>query len=177
MAEDYAASTAKEAEKFREALNSLDLVLASDLLPESETVNVSDLRRKVKEALVNLRTDVESLRDVKSKNFYGTDPTLSLQERQLVRSIESQKVGFEFEIVPAFRKLARETVEKAKENPPPVPDKGSLPAPPPGEEWTAERVVDTAEKFINQAEKAGGVIAKAYTFAKALGLLVGIPLP
>ena len=177
MGEDYTIAAEKGAEKYREALNSLDLVLSSDLLPEAETVSVSELRLKVRNALVDLNTDVQSLRDIKKKNFYGTDPSFALQERQLIRSIEDAKVRFEFEILPAFRKLARETVEKAKENPPALPDQSRLPAPPQGEGWTAEKLVDASEKFINQAEKASGILAKAYAFAKAVSLLVGVPLP
>src|SRR5262245_54384196 len=177
MSEEYTESISGDAYMFSDLLKHLDSILASDKLQESQEELAPELRRDVKKMLVNVNTDVANLKEIESSDVFKTDPTLANRRYILIKSIESAKVDFEFDILPKFEKLTKAVVQTAKQNPLASVDESKLPPPPPGEQWTVDKVLDTTDKLIDQAKQAGGMLAKAYSLAKAVGLLIGIPLP
>jgi hypothetical protein len=147
------------------------------LLNETEAIDINNLRRSVKQMLTSVEVDTENFRQVSEADFFDVDPSLALRKRKLIESIKTAEIEFQFEILPKIQKLAHQTVENARQNPPAQIDESKLPPPPPGESWTADKVIGTAEKLIDTATKAGGLFTKAYVFAKAIGLAVGVPIP
>jgi hypothetical protein len=177
MADDYKDASRKEAEQIKKTLIQLDALLKSDKLATMYASDASDLRAKVADLLEKFRTSLENLAQVDRDDVFKTDPTLAQRRFILIRNIESAKVEFETEAVPALAQLTDQVVEQAKVSPPAELDVSALPTPPSGEQWTVPRVVAAAERLVEQGTKAAKVAGKAYALVKALGLLVGIPIP
>lgn len=175
--QDYLESTAQEAQEIADTLKQLDTLLASEKLAVLSADDVNNLRRDVRKMLISMSADVESLASLERETVIKTDPSFVSLRHQLIKSVETAKVDFEFNIVPVLQKLTSQAVQQVKENPPETVDESTLPPPPPDEKWTVDKVIDTAEGFVDQASKATGVITKAYTLVKALGMIVGIPIP
>jgi len=176
MSDRYIEGVDGDADKFADVLRHLDSILASDKLQESYEQDATELRRDVKKMLINVNTDVSNLKEIESSDVFKTDPTLANRRYTLIKSVESAKVDFEFDILPKFEKLTIVVVQAVKRNPPASVDENKLP-PLPGEQWTVDKVLNTTDQLLDQAKKAGGMLAKAYSLAKAVGLLIGIPLP
>lgn len=177
MASDYLESSLSDAEEIAKTLQQVDALLGSDKLDQLYKGDAAELRKNVRKMLVNIKTDLEALGNLEKDDPFKTDPTLANQRYKLIKNIETAKIDFEFEIVPALEKLTRQVVETSKQNPPQQVNEETLPPPPPGEKWTVQKVLDTASQFVEQAARAGAIFTKAYTLAKALGLVLGIPIP
>jgi hypothetical protein len=177
VASDYLESSLSDAEEIAKTLQQVDALLGSDKLDQLYKGDAAELRKNVRKMLVNIKTDLEALGNLEKDDPFKTDPTLANQRYKLIKNIETAKIDFEFEIVPALEKLTRQVVETSKQNPPQQVNEETLPPPPPGEKWTVQKVLDTASQFIEQAARAGAIFTKAYTLAKALGLVLGIPIP
>lgn len=177
VASEYVESSQGDAEEIAKTLQQVDTLLASEKLHQLYQGDAAELRKNVRKMLVSIRTDLEALDNLEKEDPFKTDPTLANQRYKLIKNIESAKVDFEFEIVPALEKLTRQVVETSKQNPPAQVDEQALPPPPAGEKWTVQKVLDTASQFVEQAARAGAIFTKAYTLAKALGLVLGIPIP
>ncbi|GAB4451401.1 MAG: hypothetical protein OHK0041_14180 [Anaerolineales bacterium] len=177
MASDYVESSLGDAEEIAKTLQQVDALLGSDKLNQLYQGDAAELRKNVRKMLVNIKTDLEALSNLEKDDPFKTDPTLANQRYKLIKNIETAKIDFEFEIVPALEKLTRQVVETSKQNPPEQVNEETLPPPPPGEKWTVQKVLDTASQFVEQAARAGAIFTKAYTLAKALGLVLGIPIP
>ena len=176
MTETYMQASRSEAEEIAATLKQLDVLLASDKLGTIYAADATELRRSVRKMLATVNTDVEALANIERNDIFKHDPTLAQHRYQLIKDIETTKIDFEFDIVPALERLTKEVVEQAKQNPASV-DESTLPPTPSGERWTVEKVLSKAEQFSDQATKAVRFVPKAYTFAKALGLVLGIPVP
>ena len=177
MADDYKDASRKEAEQIKKTLIQLDGLLKSDKLSTVYASDASELRERVSELLKTFRQSLENLAQVDRDDVFKTDPTLAGRRFTLIGHIESAKVEFETEVVPALAQLTDQVVEQAKASPPPKLDVSALPPPPSGEKWTVPKVVAAAEQLVEQGTKAAKVAGKAYALVKALGLLVGIPIP
>lgn len=177
MASDYLESSLHDAEEIAKTLQQVDALLGSDKLNQLYQGDAAELRKNARKMLVNIRTDLETLDNLEKADPFKTDPSLANQRYKLIEKIETTKIDFEFEIVPALEKLTRQVVENSKQNPPEQVNEETLPPPPPGEKWTVQKVLDTASQFVEQAARAGAIFTKAYTLAKALGLVLGIPIP
>jgi hypothetical protein len=177
VASDYLETSQSDAEEMSKTLQQVDTLLASEKLEQFYKGDATELRKNVRKMLVNIRTDLEALGNLEKDDPFKTDPTLANQRYRLIKNIETAKIDFEFEIVPALEKLTKQIVEDSQQNPPEQVDEETLPPPPPGEKWTVQKVLDTASQFIDQAASAGAILTKAYTLAKALGLVLGIPIP
>jgi hypothetical protein len=177
VASDYLESSLSDAEEIAKTLQQVDALLGSDKLDQLYKGDAAELRKNVRKMLVNIKTDLEALGNLEKDDPFKTDPTLANQRYKLIKNIETAKIDFEFEIVPALEKLTRQVVETSKQNPPQQVNEETLPPPPPGEKWTVQKVLDTASQFVEQAARAGAIFTKAYTLAKALGLVLGIPIP
>ncbi len=176
MASDYLESSQSDAEEIAKTLQQVDVLLGNEKLNQLYE-GAAELRKNVRKMLVNIKTNLEALGNLEKEDPFKTDPTLANQRYKLIKQIETTKIDFEFDIVPALEKLTRQVVEKSKQNPPEQVDEKALPPPPPGERWTVQKVLDSASQFVEQAARAGAIFTKAYTLAKALGLVLGIPIP
>ena len=165
----------QEAQQLSGTLKDLDRLL--EKVSASYPDDISNLRRTVKKMLVGVNTDVELLANLEKEDIFKTNPVFATQRYQVIKNMEEIQIDFEFEILPALEKITRRTVEQTKQNPPAALDESTLPAPPKGETWTVKKVIETAEGFLDQANKSVGVLTKAYGLVKALGLVVGIPIP
>jgi len=170
-------SSQDEAREIAKTLQQIDLLLASNKLGEVHPSDVSKLRGSVKKLYVSISTDLKTLSSLEEDVLFKTDPSFATQRHQLIKSIETAKIDFEFDIVPALEKLTKQVIEESKQNPPTQVDEKELPPSPHGERWTVQKVLDTASQFVEQAARTGTIITKAYTLAKALGLVLGIPIP
>jgi hypothetical protein len=177
MPAKYSDDSQKEVEQIANALKQLDTILASDKISTMYEGDLTQLRASVKELLISIDTNISVLKDLEQRDIFGTNPSLAGDRYALIRRIEENKKDFEFDIVPEIGKLTKQAVQYAKRNPPTSVDESKLPPVPSGEKWTAQKVIDTAEEYLNQAIKAAKIVTKAYAFAKALGILAGIPLP
>jgi hypothetical protein len=177
MSNNYLETSQRDAEEMSKTLQHVDNLLASDKLDQLYEGDAAELRRKVKTMLMSVNTRLHELSDLEEKDVFKTNPVFATQRHQLIEGIESAKIDFEFDIVPALEKLTKKVVQNSKENPPEQVDEKALPPPPPGERWTVQKVLDTAAQFVEQAARAGTIVTKAYTLAKALGLVLGIPVP
>ncbi|MDR7521521.1 MAG: hypothetical protein QN168_03555 [Armatimonadota bacterium] len=177
MPQDYQQASRKEADQILKTLVQLDTLLASDRLNRVYASDVSDLRARVADVLERFRTNLENLAEVDRADVFKTDPTLATRRYVLIGNIEASKVVFETEIVPALDRLTSQVVEQARTHPPATLDTSALPPPPSGDRWTVQRVVETAEHLVEQGAKAVQVATRAYALVKALGLLIGIPVP
>lgn len=177
MAAQYTNDSQKEAEEIARALKQLDVILANDELKIIYAGDPAQLRKRIKDLLVDIDTNISLLQNVERQDFYGTDPTLARQRVIHTRKIEEDKITFEYEIMPEVEKLTVQTVEYVKQNPPASVDESKLPPALSGEKWTVKKVIETADKFMDQALKAAQVVTKAYAFVKVLGILTGIPIP
>lgn len=177
VASDYLESSQRDAEEITKTLQQVDTLLASEKLHQLYQGDAAELRKNVRKMLVNVKTDLEALGNLEKDDPFKTDPTLANQRYKLIKNIETAKIDFEFEIIPALEKLTKQIVETSKQNPPAQVDEKALPPPPAGEKWTVQKVLDTASQFVEQAARAGAIFTKAYTLAKALGLILGIPVP
>jgi hypothetical protein len=176
VASDYLESSQNDAEEIAKTLQQVDMLLGSEKLNQLYE-GAAELRKNVRKMLVNIRTALEALGNLEKEDPFKTDPSLANQRYKLIKNIETAKIDFDFEIVPTLEKLTRQVVENSKQNPPEQVDEQTLPPPPPGERWTVQKVLDTASQFVEQAARAGAIFTKAYTLAKALGLVLGVPIP
>ena len=172
MADGYIASSREEAEQIAETLKQLDAILAGEGAAALEAGDLSGLRRDVRKMLVGVRTDLEALAAIDREDVFKTNPVFATQRHQLIQKIESAKIDFEFDILPAITRLTEAAAAKVAGAPAGPIDPKKLP-PPEGGPWTVEKVLKTAERFTDQAAKAVGVAAKGVKLVKALGLLTG----
>ncbi len=170
MASDYLNSSQAEAKDIAKTLRQVDLLLASNKLRDVYQSDATELRRKVKTMLADINTSLNDLSDLEAKHIFKTNPVFATQRHQLIERIETAKIDFEFDIVPALESLTRQVVENSKQNP-------SMLVKNPNESWTAQKILDQAGQFVDQAARAGTILIKAYGLAQALGLVLGIPLP
>lgn len=177
MPEDYKEASRKEAEQIAKTLTQLGKLLESDRLITVYASDASELRAKVSDLLARFRTNLEYLAEVDRADIFKTDPALAPRRYVLIGNIEAAKIAFESEVVPALDRLTSQVVEQARAHPPASLDVSALPPAPSGERWTVQRVVEAAEHLVEQGTKAVQVATKAYVLVKALGLLVGIPVP
>jgi hypothetical protein len=177
MAEDFKATSRREAEQIATTLTQLDMLLASEKLTDLYASDAGELRTRVSDLLAKFRTNLENLAEVDRADVFQTDPTLANRRFVLIGNIEAAKISFETEAVPALDRLLSRAIEHAKASPPVTLDVSALPQTQPEERWTVEKVVDAAERLVDQGTKAAGVATKGYALVKALGLLVGIPVP
>lgn len=177
MPTDYKEASRKEAEQIARTLEQLDNLLDSGRLDTVYATDVSGLRAKVSELLKSFNTNLQNLAEVDRADVFKTDPTLAGRRYFLIGEIEGAKIMFDSDVLPALTRLTRRIVEQAKAAPPTELDVSALPPPSSGERWTVQRVVDAAERLMEQGTKAVEAATKGYALVKALGLLVGIPIP
>lgn len=177
MPTDYKEASRKEAEQIAKTLKQLDTLLETDRLDTVYATDASELRAKVSELLRSFNTSLQNLAEVDRADVFKTDPTLAGRRYVLIGDLEAAKIVFDSEVLPALARLTSRIVEQAKADPPATLDVSALPPAPSGERWTVQRVVDAAERLIEQGTKAVGAATKGYALVKALGLLVGIPIP
>jgi len=173
MPEEYLDAGRDDADHIKDTLGQLDELLKSPNLAAGYADEVVALRRKVSEILAELRTDLAALAEAERDDVLRVDPTLATRRFQLIRRIETAKIAYEFDVLPALEKLTKEILQQTKQS---VPGSTEVPTPS-GERWTVQKVVAAAEQFISTASTAVGTVAKGYALVKALGLLVGVPLP
>jgi hypothetical protein len=177
MPTDYKEASRKEAEQIARTLKQLDTLLDSGRLDTVYATDAGDLRAKVSELLKSFKTNLQNLSEVDRADVFRTDPTLAGRRYLLIGELESAKIVFDSDVLPALTRLTSRIVEQAKAAPPAELDVSALPPPPSGERWTVQRVVDAAERLMEQGAKAVEAATKGYALVKALGLLVGIPIP
>jgi hypothetical protein len=177
MAEEYTEVSRRNAEQIAATLKQLDMILASDKIATPPTGDITELRGRVRKLLVDINSDLEALANIDRQDVFKTNPVFATQRYQLIRNAETSKIAFEFEILPSLQTLTKRVVEEVKQKAPERADVAALPPHPPGEQWTVQRVVDTAQTFVTQATKAAEVAGKGYALVKALGLLSGVPVP
>lgn len=177
MSDDYLDNTQREAEEIAKTLRQVYELLGNDKLNAVYKGDATELRSKMRDLLGNINTNINELAKLDSADVFDDDPTLARRKHILIEGIETAKIDFEFEIVPALEKLTKQVIENSKQDPPAKVDDSTLPPSPSGEKWTIQKVLDTAGNFVDQAARAGSIITKAYTLAKALGLIMGIPIP
>jgi hypothetical protein len=177
MPTDYREASRKEAEQIRKTLTELDALLASDRLTTVYASDASELRAQVSDLLKEFRTNLVFLEEVDRADVFGGDPIQAQRRFTLIRNLEGAKIVYDSQVLPALARLTSQIVEQAKAAPPGTLDVSALPPPESGERWTVERVVAAAERLVEQGSKAVGAATKGYALVKALGLLVGIPIP
>ncbi len=177
MASGYLEHSQQEAQEIAHALQQIDTLLGSEKLGQVYQGDILEIRRKVRTLLGNIRTDLAALAEVEASDLFKSDPTQANRRYLLIKNIESAKIEFEFDVLPALEKITRQAVENSKINPPQQIDESALPPLPTGEKWSVQKVLDVAEQLVEQAGRAGAIVAKAYPLVKALGLIVGIPIP
>ena len=177
MPTDYKEASRKEAEQIRKTLTQLDALLETNRLTTVYASDATELRAQVSDLLENFRTSLESLARVDREDVFGTDPTFAQQRFKLIQRLEGAKITYDSQVLPSLARLTSQIVEQAKAAPPGTLDVSALPPPASGERWTVERVVTAAERLVEQGSKAVGAATKGYALVKALGLLVGIPIP
>ena len=177
MSEGFTESSRKEAEQIMATLIQLDKLLASNRLSTVYASEATDLRATVSDLLVRFRTNLENLAEVDRADVFKTDPTLANRRFVLIGNIEAAKTVYETQVLPDLDRMTARVIEQAKAGAPASLDVSGLPPAPSGERWTVQKVVDTAERLLNQGTKAVQVAAKGYAMVKALGLLVGIAIP
>jgi hypothetical protein len=174
---NYQETSEHEAEEIAKTLRQVDTLLASEKLSDVYESDVQKLRGNVRKMLLNISTHIQTLSALEDDVIFKTDPSFANQRHRLINLIETAKIDFEFDIVPALEKLTKQVIANSKQEPPTQVDESKLPPPPAGESWTVQKVLDTAGQFVDQAAHAGTILTKAYTLAKALGLVLGIPVP
>ncbi|MDR7484382.1 MAG: hypothetical protein QN187_03550 [Armatimonadota bacterium] len=177
MPGDYQEASRKEAEQIRRTLAQLDKLLESDTLHTVYATDASDLRTRVVDVLKRFQTNLTHLGEVDRADIFKTNPIHAETRYRLIENIVAAQIEFETEVVPALNRLTSQVVAHARAHPPASLDVSRLPPPPSGEPWTVQRVVDAAERLVEQGTKAVQVATKAYALVKALGLLIGIPVP
>jgi hypothetical protein len=176
MEEPYGNKAQLEAEKIADSLKQLDNLLNSENLVKIYAGDLNELRRNIRRLLISLNADLESLKSIEKDDIFRTNPIYATQRYQLIRTIETTKVDFEFDIFPTLQKLTKEALEGAKQNPSSL-DIRSLDSTASVERWTSQKVIETAQQFIDKAGKVVGIATRAYTLVRALGLLSGNPIP
>ncbi len=174
MADAELEAAANETRQIAGTLQELDNILGTDKLRSLSTESVAELRRSVRNMLISIRTDLTALEAIKRDDIYGTNPVFAGQKHVLIQRIETTKVDFEFDVVPAVEKLTKQMIEQVKQTPAALVDTSTAPSLPQDENWTVEKVVDRAEEYVDQASRAMSAARKLYTLVKALGLLIGI---
>jgi hypothetical protein len=180
MASDYLEDyrrDAKEIVKTHGQVKEVIKLLESDKVSSSYEDKAEELLNKVEKALVKINSAIQSLVSLEEDSIIKTDATFVNLRTQLIGGVERAKGEFAREIVPELEKLTKQIIESSKQNLPEQVNESVLPPPPSGEHWTVQKVLDTASQLVDQATKAGTIIMKAYPLAKALGLLLGLPIP
>ena len=177
MPSNYLETSERDAKEMAKTLKQIRGLLESDKLRSVYEGDATELLDKVKKVLENFNSARESLASLEEDTIIKTDPSFNNQRNQFIRRIEKAKIDFEYDIVPALEKVTRQVVENSKQNPSAQVDTSKLPPPSPAENWTTQKVLDKASQLVDQAAKAGAILTKAYTLAKALGFVLGIPIP
>jgi hypothetical protein len=170
---DYAEASRAGAQQLFDAIAQLDTFLNRGSLGADTSDAVSKLRHTATSTLIELRTGIEAYSQVKKANLFGTDPSLALQQLQLMKMVEQSKVTFELDVLPNLRLVVRTTIAQNRQTPPDHVDEGELQKVESNSQgWTVERVLDSAEHLAGESERMVGVVSKVMSLAHALGMLV-----
>jgi hypothetical protein len=160
---EYTAGSRQEADQLVVALAQIDELLdpAATRAAQSAPQALVDMRLKVRQALVKLRTDVAALEEVEKADVFGTNPVFATQRYQLMSRIEETKVSFEFELVPALRRATQDALAAAREQKP------------------ESDALGMAERLIDQSARAVTLVARLLPIAHAIAALLtgAAPVP
>lgn len=108
-------SDIEEAEKIKEIITELDKYInAMGNRPELQGIfeDTTELRNKLKNDLVNLKTDIRDLKRIEETDFFGTDPTLASQRRRVIKDIEKIKNDIELDVYPKVEEITKDLLIK-----------------------------------------------------------------
>lgn len=108
-------SDIEEVEQIKEIVMELDKYIdAMGNKPELQDVygDTGELRDKIKSDLVSLKTDIRDLKRIDETDFYGTDPTLASQRRNVIKNIEKIKIDIEVDVYPKVEKITKDLLIK-----------------------------------------------------------------
>lgn len=108
-------SDIEEVEKIKEIVTELDKYIdAMGNKPELQDIyeDTEELRDKIKSDLILLKTDIRDLKRIDETDFYGTDPSLANQRRNVIKNIEKIKIDIEVDIYPKVEKITKDLLIK-----------------------------------------------------------------
>ena len=153
---EYTAASREEADQLVRALAQIDELLDPAATSAAQTAPQAlvDVRLKVRQALVRLRTDVAALEEVEKADVFGTNPVFATQRYQLIARIEETKVSFEFDLLAALRRATQNALAAAKEQKP------------------ESDALGIAERLLDQSSRAVTLVARFLPIANAIAALV-----
>ena len=164
MAVEYSGASREAAQEIADALTRLDDVLAAGTFDATAADDLAALRARVRRELVSVRTDLQALGQIDADDVFKTNPVFATQRYQIITSIEQTRIDFEFEVVPALQKFARQNVDRAKQHSSSERADG----------WTPRAVLESAERLVDDSTRAVSVVSKATALIRAFMLLAGL---
>ena len=174
MAVEYSSASREDAQQIADALTQLDALLARVGTDGPVAVDVAALRARVRQALVAIRTGIETLARIDADDVFKTNPVFATQRYQLITSIEQTKLDFEFEVVPQLQQLAHQRVAGARLHPPVTLSAEALPPATTDGGWTPDRLLSSAEHCVDQSMRALDLVSKTAGLIRAFVLLAGL---
>ena len=160
-------SDIEEVEKIKEIVTELDKYIdAMGNKPELQDIyeDTVELRSKIKSDLVSLKTDIRDLKRIDETDFYGTDPSLANQRRNVVKNIEKIKIDMEVDIYPKVENMTKDLLIKKDVLMPKV------------TETDKQDIIQKTNDLLDSANRAASIVKKGIGLVGALKTILTVVL-